>query len=329
MIAKVKKIAHKYWNILQDAANGFTKDKGMKLSSSLAYSTIFSLPPMLLLIIVLGGAVYGKDAVQGRVFTEFKEYVGSNTALQIQDVIRGLQKQKNSLAATLLGSIALIVGSTGIFVEIQDSLNMIWGVRPKSKKGFIKLLLNRVISFSMVIGLGFLLIVSLIMNALLQALSNSEPLTFISNHLSQILPGFSLTFFSLINSALIFLVLSFLFSVIFKMLPDVRIRWKQVLPGSFVTAGLFLIGKFLIGIYIGFNKTATLYGAASGIIVLLLWIYFSAAILYFGAEFTRAFIEYHGKRIMPNSYAEYSDKRILKHIREDEANELDEDETAL
>jgi membrane protein len=307
MAAKVKKITNKYWKILVDAATGFSNDKGMKLSSALAYSTIFSLPPMLLLVIISGGAIYGQDAVQGKIFTELKDIVGSNTALQIQDVIKGLQSQKNSFLATIVGSIALVIGATGIFVEIQDSLNLIWGVRPKAKKGFVKLLINRVLSFSMIIGLGFLLIVSLIVNALLLAMSN---------YLLQLLPELPINILSFVNTALIFFVISFLFSVIFKMLPDVRIKWKQVWPGAFVTSALFLLGKFLIGIYISNTNTVSLYGAASSVIVLLLWIYFSAAILYFGAEFTRAYIEYHGKNIEPNSYAEYSEKRLLKQLQE-------------
>jgi membrane protein len=308
MATKVKQIANKYWRILVDAGTGFADDKGMKLSSALAYSTIFSLPPMLLLIIIIGGTIYGKDAIEGRIFTELRDVVGPETARQVQNVIKGLQSQKNSMPATVIGAIALVIGATGIFVEIQDSLNMIWGVRPRAKKGFIKLLLNRAISFSMIIGLGFLLIVSLIVNALLLALSN---------YLLRLLPGLPIDVLSLINTAVIFFVISFLFSVIFKMLPDVRIRWKQVWPGAFVTSLLFLGGKFLIGLYISKTNTVSLYGAASSIIVLLLWIYFSAAILYFGAEFTRAYIEYHGKRIIPNSYAEYSDKRLLKHLKEE------------
>lgn len=308
MATKIKQITNKYRRILVDAATGFASDKGMKLSSALAYSTIFSLPPMLLLIIIIGGAVYGKDAVQGRIFTELREVIGTDTAWQIQNAIRALQSQKNSTLATIVGSVALVIGATGIFVEIQDSLNMIWGVRSKAKKGFIKLLLNRVISFSMIIGLGFLLIVSLIVNALLLAMSH---------YLLQLLPGLPINVLSMVNTVVIFFVISFLFSVIFKMLPDVRIRWKQVWPGAFVTSALFLLGKFIIGLYISKTNTVSLYGAASSIIILLLWIYFSAAILYFGAEFTRAYIEYHGKRIIPNSYAEYSEKRLLQHLKEE------------
>ncbi len=290
-----------------DAGSSFVNDKGMKLSGSLAYSTIFSLPPMLLLIIIFGGTFYGQDALQGRIFTELKDIVGSNTALQIQDIIKGLQFQKNSTLATVIGTVALVIGATGIFVEIQDSLNMIWGVRPKAKKGFIKLLLNRVISFSMIIGLGFLLIVTLVVNTILLALSRWILSKF---------PELPFNALNLINTVVIFFVISFLFTVIFKMLPDVRIRWKQVWPGAFVTAGLFLVGKFLIGIYISNTNTVSLYGAASSVIVLLLWIYFSAAILYFGTQFTRAYIEHRCRKIEPNSYAEYSEKRLLQQLKE-------------
>lgn len=298
----------KYWHILVEAGKGFSEDRVPKLSAALAYNTIFSLAPMLLLVLIVGGAVYGEAAVQGKVFSELKDFVGADAASQIQEIIKRIQFQQNSFAATVISIIALVIGATGIFVEIQDSLNLIWGVRPRAKKGFIKLLLNRAISFSMIIGLGFLLIVSLIVNALLLGLSSI---------LIRYLPDLPVDLLDLINTGLIFMVISFLFSVIFKMLPDVRIRWKQVWPGAFLTAGLFMLGKFLIGLYIGSNNTVSLYGAAGSIIILLLWIYFSAFILYFGAEFTRAYIEYNGEKIVPNTYAEYSDKRLLEELRKE------------
>lgn len=309
MTTKIKQIFQKYWKISSDTVGGFSNDKGMKLSAALAYSTIFSLPPMLLLIVISGGAFYSQEALQGTIFTELKDIVGANTAMQIQDIMRGLQFQKGSTLATVVGAVALIIGATGIFVEIQDSLNTIWGVRPKAKKGFVKLLINRVLSFSMILGLGFLLIVSLVVNTLILALSR---------YIIELLPQLPIDFISLINNVIIFFVISFLFSVIFKMLPDVKIKWRQVWPGSFVTALLFLLGKFIIGLYISNNSTVSLYGAASSVIVLLLWIYFSAAILYFGAEFTRAYIEYHGKKIIPSSYAEYSDKRLLQQMKNEQ-----------
>ncbi len=308
MTTKVKKFVSKYRTILLDALNGFFDDRGMKLSSSLAYSTVFSLPPMLLLVIISGSAFYEADAIQGKVFMELRDIVGNNTALQIQEAIKGLQAQKNSTFATIAGAIALIIGATGIFVEIQDSLNLIWGVRPKPKKGFVRLILNRVISFSMIIGLGFLLIVSLIVNTVLMA---------VSNYILGMLPDLPINILTIINNVVIFFVISFLFSIIFKMLPDVKLRWKQVWPGALITSALFFLGKFLIGLYISSANAVSLYGAAGSLIVLLLWIYFSAAILYFGAEYTRASIEYHGQNnIEPSSYAEYSDKRLVQQIKE-------------
>lgn len=299
----LKAYGRKYWKIIINAGIGFSDDKVPKLSASLAYSTLFSLAPMMLLILITGSAVYGHDAVEGKVFDGLKDIVGIDVAAQVQEVIRKIHLQQNSVVTTVISIIAVVVGATGTFAEIQDSLNMIWGVRPKARKGFIKFLLNRLISFSMIIGLGFLLIVSLVINTLMLALSRK---------ILQLFPHLRLDMIGLINNGVIFLVLSFLFAVIFKMLPDVRIRWRQVMSGSFLTAALFLFGKFLIGLYISSSNTVTIYGAAGSLIIMLMWIYFSAFILYFGAEFTRAYIEYHGEHIVPTTYAEYSDKRLLE-----------------
>lgn len=299
-----KKYIQKYWTILLNAGVGFANDKVPKLSGALAYSTLFSLAPMMLLIVIIGGSVYGVDAAEGKIFEELKDFVGADVATQIQELIRRIHFQQNSFLTTIISVVALLIGSTGTFAEIQDSLNMIWGVRPKAKKGLIKLLISRLLSFSMIIGLGFLLVVSLVANTLLLALSS---------RILKLFPELPINIIDLINNGFIFLVISFLFAAIFKMLPDVKILWRQVVPGAFLTAALFLLGKFFIGLYIGSNNTASLYGAAGGIIVILMWIYFSAFILYFGAEFTRAYIEYSGVKIIPTSYAEYNDRRLLEH----------------
>ncbi len=292
-----------YFNILVKAGTGFADDKAPKLSAALAYNTIFSLPPMLLLIIVVGGTFYGEQAITGQLFGELKEFVGDDTAMQIQEVMSKINFQKNSTIATIISVIILVMGATGIFVEIQDSLNMIWGVRAKAKKGFVKILLSRLLSFTMIIGFGFLLIVSLILNAVILGFSD-----FILKQL----PFIPVNMIGIVNTVFTFTVLLVLFMAIFKMLPDVKIRWKQVLPGAIVTTLLFFFGKYLIGLYISGNTMASLYGAAGSVIVLLLWIYFSAFILYFGAEFTKAYIEHFGGKIMPNSFAEYTEKILLR-----------------
>jgi membrane protein len=300
---KAGAILKKYWWIVKNAASGFGNDNAVKLSGSLAYSTIFSLPPMLLLIIVFAGSFYGQDALSGRIFLELKNLIGADSALQVQNVIKGLEKQKGSWLAMVIGTIALVIGATGIFTEIQSSLNSIWGVRVKAKKGLVKLLLNRLISISMILGLGFLLIVSLVINTVITGLSRE---------ILHSLPTLPINMINVISTITLFFVLSLLFAFIFKMLPDVHIRWKYVWPGAFVTTVLFLLGKMLIGLYVSTNATISLYGAASSIIVLLVWIYFSAFILYFGAEFTKAYIEYEVKTIIPNSYSEFDAKRLWK-----------------
>lgn len=298
------------FDILVKAGIGFADDKAPKLSAALAYNTIFSLPPMLLLIIVVGGTFYGEQAITGQLFGELKEFVGDATAMQIQEVMSKINFQKNSAIATTISVLILIMGATGIFVEIQDSLNMIWGVRAKAKKSFIKILLSRLLSFTMIIGFGFLLIVSLILNAVILGFSD---------FILKKLPFIPVNMIGVVNTTFTFTILLVLFMAIFKMLPDVKIKWRQVLPGAIVTTLLFFFGKYLIGLYISGNTMASLYGAAGSVIVLLLWIYFSAFILYFGAEFTKAYIEHFGGKIMPNSYAEYTEKILLKEYLEQEA----------
>src|SRR5690606_12527181 len=194
----------KYWTILKDAGAGFGSDNAVKLSGSLAYSTIFSLPPMLLLIIISGGSIFGKDAIQGTLFTEINDFVGSETALQIQNMILNLQFQHASTLATIISIIALVIGATGIFVEIQSSLNIIWGVQSKPKKGIIKLFLARLISCSMILVLGFLLMVTLLINTLVLALSRQ---------IMNILPELPINLLNLTSFGISFVVLTFLFSI--------------------------------------------------------------------------------------------------------------------
>jgi len=285
--------------LLSQAFTGFSRDYATKLSGSLAYRTIFSLPPLLFLIILSAGYFWEGDAVQGRVFSELSGLIGAPAATQIQDVIKALDFRNSGTIATIVSAIALIVGATSIFTEIQTSLNHIWGVHPKSQKeGIFNLLINRLISFSMIIGLGFLVIVSLLADTLMLLLGK-----FLISHV----PWLPLPLISMLNHAFLVVVLVFLFAFIFKVLPDVKLRWRDVLPGSIVTSALFIIGKFFIGLYVGQNNIISLYAAAGSVIVLLVWVYFSALIFYFGAEFSRAWVAAKGIVPEPSNFAE-SDK---------------------
>ncbi|GAB2973539.1 YihY/virulence factor BrkB family protein [Mucilaginibacter puniceus] len=284
------------FKILKAAFNGFMDDKALKLSASLAYYTTFSLGPLLLLLISLAGVFFGREAIQGKVFKEINGMVGNDAAMQIQEIIKNLRLSGKSTISVIIGTVTLIIGATTVFGEIQDSINMIWQVKAKPKKGWVKLLKDRLLSSSLIITLGFLLLVSLIINGALLALSD---------RLKVFLPDITVILFNIINTGISFIVISVLFGVIFKVLPDAKIAWKDVRSGAFFTAILFMIGRLVIGIYIESSGTSSTYGAAGSLIVILLWVYYTAAILYFGAEFTRAYADFKGVKIEPAEFAVY------------------------
>lgn len=287
-------------NTLKTIGKSFTAfmaDKGLKLSAALSYYTIFSLGPMLIVILSIAGIFYrNEEDLQGKLFEEINEFVGPAAALQIQELLRNLAIADKSFVAITIGVVTLIVGATGIFIEIQDSINQIWKVKAVPKKGWVKLLKDRFLSLSMVGSLGFLLIVSLIVNGIVTAFSS-----YIGNYLPEDL----LFLFDAINLAITFAVLVFLFSIIYKVLPDAEIPWRSVRVGAIFTSLLFMLGKYLIGIYISYAAVGSVYGAAGTIVVIAVWIYYSAAILYFGAEFTRVYSEERGEKIKPSEHAVY------------------------
>ena len=280
--------------LLYKSFNAFLDDNALKMSASLAYYTIFAIAPLLLVIVSLAGIIYGQDAAQGKIFAELNKFVGSGAANQIQEIIKNISKSKDTVFAIIAGSITLFIGTTGVFIEIQDSINQIWRVKAKPKKGWIKLITNRVLSFSMVIGIGFLLIVSLVINGVILALSEKIQIYF---------PDLTILVINSYNLILTFIVISALFGIIFKFLPDVLIDWKDVRMGAFFTAILFMVGKFLIGLYIEKVGPGSAYGAAGSLIVILIWVYYTSAILFFGAEFTQVYSDLYGGKIKPAPYA--------------------------
>lgn len=284
------------FRLLKETFNGFLDDRALKLSASLSYYTIFSLAPLLLLMISLASIFFGRDAIQGQVFGEINGLIGNEAAAQIQDIIKNLELSGKTSMAIIIGGIALIIGASTVFIDIQDSINIIWKVKAKPKRGWIKILKDRLLSSSLIVGLGFLLIVSLMVNGALLALSD---------WLKDFFPNVTIIFFQIINVIISFAVIMTLFGVVFKVLPDAKIAWKDVKTGAFFTACLFMLGRFLIGIYIDFTRTGSAYGAAGSLIVILVWVYYTAAILYFGAEFTRTYAEFTGARIEPADYAVY------------------------
>lgn len=276
------------------AFNAFIEDSALTMSAALAYYTVFAMAPLLIMLISIASLFYGADAINRNLFQEINGLVGNQAAFQIQEIIRNISLKNDSTFAVILGVITLFIGTTGVFIEIQDSLNHIWRVKAKSEKGWKKMLMNRVLSFSMVISLGFLLIASLIINGLILALSEQ---------LSKYFPDLTIVVINIFNVGLTFIIIAVLFSVIFKFLPDVEIGWSDVRIGAFFTVTLFIIGKFLIGLYIEKVGPGSAYGAAGSLIVILAWVYYTSAILYFGAEFTQVYSERYGGKIKPASYA--------------------------
>lgn len=294
-----------YWTIIKQTFSEFLDDNVLKLSAALAYYTVFSLPAMLLILISVSGIFLGKDAIQGKLFWQINQYVGNDAGRQIQDILSKIALSENNVIATIIGAVMLVISATGIFGEIQDSINSIWGLRTKPKKGLIKLVLNRLLSFSMILVLGFVLVVSLVLNSLLDA--------FIGR-LDDVIPESILQYAFIINYILIIGVVSTLFAGIFKVLPDAHVKWKDVYRGAFFTTFLFILGKFLISYYLQQTTVIASYGGAGSLIILLLWVYYSAMILYLGAEFTQVYAQHLGSAITPNDYAEW----IVKHSEQAE-----------
>ena len=286
------------WQILKDTGSDFTNCRITRMSAALAYYTIFSIAPVLILIISLAAIFYGRNAIEGSIYSEIKSFVGSDAALQIQELIKKATIKQGNFFASGASIIALTLGATSVFGEIQDSINLIWGLKAKPKRGWIKILLNRLLSFSIIVSLSFILLASLIVSTVLDVLVNN---------LIHLFPGLEVQLAYALNFFITFLIITILFSIIFKVLPDAKIKWRDVFTGAITTALLFMLGKFAISFYLGTRNIGNTYGAAGSVIIILLWVYYSAIILYGGAAFTKNYAHYKGRRIYPNDYAVWTE----------------------
>lgn len=288
------KIIKLSFTLLKDSFNAFMDDNGLKLSAALSYYTVFSLAPMLLVIISILNFFYRNGDIQGEVFGQISALIGKSAAQQLLEILKNAEMSKKSGVAAAIGVVTLLLGATGVFAEIQDSINYIWSIKSKPKKGWLQYLKNRLLSFSIILTLGFLLMVSLGVNALVELLSS---------RLEQRFSEASVVVFYIVNLALLLTIITSLFTVIFKILPDGHLRWKECIVGATFTAVLFLIGKFVITFYIGQSDLGATYGTSASIVILLTWVYYSSIILYFGAEFTKVYAGLDGIAITPNKNA--------------------------
>lgn len=295
-----KKITMKgLWKVLKDSFSGFSEDKITKKSASLAYYTVFSIGPLILVAVFLASVFFEREAIEGSVYSTMTRFIGSGAAHQLQEMIKNTAINKSGTLAVIIGSATLLIGATTVFADMQDSINSIWGLKAKPKAGIMKLVKDRLLSFGVVASLGFLLLVSLGVSAIIEALNHQ---------LSQVFPGLEVTLVYIGNITISFIIITLLFMIIFKVLPDAKIKWRDVLSGSVATAILFMLGKFGISFYISKTEIGSTYGTAGSLVVVLVWIYYSAIILYFGAEFTKAFAVEYGGNIHPNEYSVISKK---------------------
>ncbi len=295
------------FSIIKETVSTFMDNRGLKLSASLAYYTLFSMAPLLLLVISLAGAFFGREAAEGSVFAELNGLVGNEAAAQIQQIIKNMELSGSTTLSLIIGVVSLLIGATTVFGDIQDSVNKIWSVKAKPEKGWLKLLKDRLLSGSIIIGLSFLLIVALIVNGSVSAFDYL---------LKGWLPHFSVILLTVITALVNFLILALLFGVIYKVLPDAKIKWRDVRAGALFTAALFMLGRYAIGIYIDKADVGSPYGAAGSLIIILIWVYYSAVILYVSASFTKVYAAIKGENIKPSDHAVYVEEKEVQSNNE-------------
>jgi membrane protein len=277
------------------AIKGWTKDNVPRLGASLAYYTLFAVSPILVIAIAIAGSVFGAEAVRGQIVGQIDQLIGRDGAMAIQAILEGAHRDRSGTLAIVMGSITLVIAASGAFLELQHALNTIFRVKQDPKKsGIVVFLKNRLRSFGLVVSIGFLLMVSLLVSAALAALAAYVRTSKWGGP----------ALWEVINILVSLGVVTLLFAMIYRFLPDVRLKWRDVWTGALITAVLFSIGKFLIGLYLGRSSIASSYGAAGSIVVLLVWVYYSAQIILLGAEFTRVYAEHReGRAPPPNGVA--------------------------
>jgi len=296
----------KIWQTLKTIIDEYSNDKVPKLAAALSYFTVFSVAPLLVIAIAVAGAIFGADAAQGRIVQELKGLVGFEGAQLIQTAIKKTNETSGGTIATIISIVTLGIAATAAFIELQDSLNIIWKVKPKPGGAFLKeFIRNRLVSFGLVVGMGFLLLVSLLISAGLSALEE---------YLGSIL-SIPPVILQIVNVVISLGVVYILFALLFKILPDVQISWKDVRIGALVTTFLFVAGKYLIGLYLGRGSIGSTYGAAGSLAILLVWVYYSAQILFLGAEFTYVYATMFGSGAKPTEHAIPTTTRLQEHAK--------------
>ncbi|MCC0176160.1 YihY/virulence factor BrkB family protein [Waterburya agarophytonicola K14] len=280
--------------LLKETFQEWQKDKASRIAAALAYYTVFSISPLLVIAIAIAGAFFGQDTAQEEITSRLTELVGEDGVKPILMALNNISQPKIRGLASLISIGVLVLGASGIFAQLQDALNTVWKVKPQPGQGMLLFIRKRLSSFLMVLAIGFLLMLSLILSAVVATLSQYR---------TDFLPGSQILWENL-DFIVSLGLMTFLFGLMFKYVPDVTIAWKDVFVGSLITALLFIFGKFLLGVYISRGSLGSAYGAAGSLIVFLAWVYYSAQIILFGAEFTQVYSRMYGSKIKPNKHSQ-------------------------
>jgi len=287
-------------SLMAETFDQWLDHKAPRLGAAIAFYTVSSLAPLFIIAIGVAALFFGQQAAEGQLVTQMRDLVGASGAEALQAMLAGARQHSTGLVPTLIGIITVLITSTGVFVELQDSLNTIWDVRQQPGTSTLRSLVkSRVLSFGLVLGVGFLLLVSLVASAVISALGET---------MRSIVPQ-SPFMLQIGNQLVSFSIITLLFAMMYKLLPDVEIMWRDVWSGAATTAVLFTVGKFLIGLYLGRSGVASAYGAAGSFVVLLIWIYYSALLFFFGAEFTRVYAVKRGSPLQPKRGAVFIECR--------------------
>ncbi len=273
--------------MVKKTINDWIDDRATTLAAALSYYTVFSIAPLLIIAVAVAGFFFGEDAVRGDVYRELEGLLGSSGAKVIEDMMVSASNRKDGTLATVIGIVILLFGASGVFSQLQETMNIIWKAKPPKINGILNWIRLRFLSFAMVVGIGFLLLVSLLITATISAAGR---------FLEGKIPGWE-GLWHLINVGVSLGIITFLFAMIYKVLPDTHVEWRDVWLGALVTAILFSLGKLGIGIYLGKTSIASSYGAAGSVAILLIWVYYSAQILFLGAEFTQVYASYRRERL--------------------------------
>lgn len=292
----------KAWLLLKETYREWSRDNALRHGAALSYYTVFSLPPLLFLVVAISGLVFGEEAARGQLLTHAQRLIGARGAHAIRVVLENTGGERTSVIATIVGAVFLLAGATAVFTELQDSLNTIWGIREKPGRTVPALLRTRLLSFAMVAAIGLFMVVLLVAAAVVSALGGL---------LGGIwpIPPDVVAILQALDFVVSFMVVTVLFAMIYKFLPYAKIAWRDVWLGAAAAAFLFTIGRFFIGMYLGSSRIVSAYRAAGSLIILFVWIYFSAQILFLGAEFTQVYARLRGREIEPSRHAERIGKR--------------------